>query len=82
MQQRRGATLKGVDPDRGRRTRQNNIVTARNSAREERLSHRRRVTGDTEGQVLFGATDSTNDHKMSLQDLQANVRLPLNVRFQ
>jgi hypothetical protein len=75
MQQRRGAALKGVDPDRGRRTRQNNIVTARNNAREERLSHRRRVTGDPDAQAIVSASNSTNDPRMSLADLQKNVRL-------
>ena len=38
MSQRRAA-LKGVDAERGRRERKNNIVNARANAREERLNH-------------------------------------------
>jgi hypothetical protein len=74
MQQRRGTALKGVDPDRGRRARQNNIITARNSAREEQLSNRRRVTYNAAMQPSLVAGDSTQDVALSLVDLQANVR--------
>ena len=67
--------LRGVDPDRGRRERQNNIVAARNNAREERLNHRRRIADDgSGGMALTGANDSTNDIRRSLEDLPVQVR--------
>jgi hypothetical protein len=74
MQQRRNTALKGVDPDRGRRERQSNIVAARTNAREERLNNRRRIAPDGPTMSAFFASDSTNDAKRSLDELPTNVR--------
>ena len=74
MNARRHAALLGVDPDRGRRERKNNIVNARANAREERLNHRRRVESDDPSQNLLFAQDSNVGGAVrSLEDLSGNV---------
>eukprot|EP00892_Ulva_mutabilis_P006136 jgi/Ulvmu1/3895/UM018_0116.1 len=74
MNARRHAALLGVDPDRGRRERKNNIVNARANAREERLNHRRRLESDDPAQNLLFAQDSNVGGAVrSLEDLSGNV---------
>jgi Importin beta binding domain len=75
MQQRR-STLRGVDPDRGRRERQNNIIAARTNAREERLNNRRRIAHDGPATSAMG-NENPNDLRQSLEDLPTQVHTPV-----
>lgn len=73
MNQRRAALI-GVDVERGRRERKNNIVNARANAREERLNNRRRLENtDVAGDASF-ASDSNQGGARSLEELPSNVR--------
>jgi hypothetical protein len=76
MSGRRQTALMGVDPDRGRRERKNNIVSARQNAREERLNHRRRLDSDaTQSQMFDQDALDVRGGAGSLDALQANVRI-------
>jgi hypothetical protein len=73
MQQRRAA-LMGVDVEKGRRERKNNIVNARANAREERLNNRRRLAqSDIDGIDANFAADSNQGGARSLEELPNNV---------
>ena len=73
MNQRRTA-LMGVDVERGRRERKNNIVNARANAREERLNNRRRLENTDVANDTSFAADSNQAGARSLEQLPANVR--------
>jgi hypothetical protein len=73
MSQRRVA-LMGVDPDRGRRERKNNIVNARANAREERLNNRRRLeSSDQMEHTAFAQDSNAGSGPRSLEDLPTQV---------
>lgn len=71
---RRHAALQGVDPDRRRRERKNNIVNARANAREERLNHRRRLDADPNQEAQLATNVSSAGPARGLEELQTNVR--------
>ena len=73
MAQRRAALI-GVDVERGRRERKNNIVNARANAREERLNHRRRLENDdVAGDTSFASDSNQGGGSRSLEELPKNV---------
>jgi hypothetical protein len=78
MVNRRHVALQGVDPDRRRRERKNNIVNARANAREERLNHRRRLDADpTQEAQLATESNVPGGQLRGLEELQTNVRFGL-----
>jgi hypothetical protein len=79
MVNRRHAALQGVDPDRRRRERKNNIVNARANAREERLNHRRRLDADPAQEAQLATNVASTGPARGLEELQTNVRL--RIRF-
>jgi hypothetical protein len=74
MVNRRHAALQGVDPDRRRRERKNNIVNARANAREERLNHRRRLDADPTQEAQLATNVTSVGPARGLEELQTNVR--------
>lgn len=75
MVSRRHAALQGVDPDRRRRERKNNIVNARANAREERLNHRRRLDADPAQEAQLATESNVSGGPLrGLEELQTNVR--------
>ena len=73
MVNRCSAALQGVDPDRRRRERKNNIVNARANAREERLNHRRRLDADPNQEAQLATNVSSSGPARGLEELQTNV---------
>lgn len=73
MSGRRSNALKGIDPERGRRDRQNNIVAARANAREERLNNRRKIGPEQPAMSGMGGGDANSDIRRTLEQLPQTV---------